>query len=69
MSAPKPLPAIKPCPFCGDKNPFAYAGVDDAYVFCEKPSCAGTRGPFRKNKRAAIMAWNRAASNARRAPQ
>jgi Lar family restriction alleviation protein len=59
MSAAKPLPAIKPCPFCNSaRNRIGGAYAGTRYVVCE--DCGANGGPCQGDRRA-INAWNRRA--------
>ena len=55
MTAPKPLPKIAPCPWCGSEH-VNLAIFRQSEVFCE--SCDAS-GPGVKTPRGAINAWNR----------
>ena len=50
---------LKPCPFCGGTDAYAYCiYAPDYWVYC--PDC-GADGPERSSTEQAIEAWNRRA--------
>lgn len=51
------LPAILPCPFCGDITGTVQPGIDDCPLFCWCESCHAT-GPEKPTHLEAVTAWN-----------
>jgi Lar family restriction alleviation protein len=49
---------LKPCPFCGEKEEFAYGFSESGgvFVWCFICDC---RGPESSTKKEAIAEWNR----------
>ena len=58
MTAPKPLPPINPCPFCGSKRCSALNYTAPNLCWLILCSNCFARGPEKSNKRNAIKSWN-----------
>lgn len=65
MTKANPLPEIVKCPSCGGKCGLCcgsdFTGLGEFYVQCIHPRSTwgcGMRGPFKKTRRGAILAFN-----------
>lgn len=55
----KPLPKLKPCPFCGREEPVISYGLDYGYAYaCVRCRCFG---PASMKKDIAVKSWNKRA--------
>lgn len=56
-----PSPALKPCPFCGDRSPEITGERRLFWVACMAGASCLSHGPKESSHAEAIAAWNRRA--------